>query len=167
MPAEYQPSWNALSEERQEEIVRTSKAYLPGAANYVSRALKGEWKSTASFTVRVNNVSKVLRWLGYSEKEVEDMMPALTNNKSTFNSKLDAIEEALLWQYNSIRQNRWMPNMTIDALIWKQSLSDLYRIWDLQSIRDASSWARNMNLNLRNASWPAWLNTSSEAMRII
>ena len=27
MPAEYQPSWNALSEERQEEIVRTSKAY--------------------------------------------------------------------------------------------------------------------------------------------
>jgi len=27
MPAEYQPSWNALSEERQEEIVRSSKAY--------------------------------------------------------------------------------------------------------------------------------------------
>ena len=27
MPAEYQPSWNALSEERQAEIVRTSKAY--------------------------------------------------------------------------------------------------------------------------------------------
>ena len=27
MPAEYQPSWNALSEERQSEIIRTSKAY--------------------------------------------------------------------------------------------------------------------------------------------
>ena len=27
MPAEYQPSWNALNEERQAEIVRTSKAY--------------------------------------------------------------------------------------------------------------------------------------------
>jgi len=27
MPAEYQPSWNALSEERQDEIVRMSKAY--------------------------------------------------------------------------------------------------------------------------------------------
>ena len=27
MPAEYQPSWNALSEERQAEIIRTSKAY--------------------------------------------------------------------------------------------------------------------------------------------
>ena len=27
MPAEYQPSWNALNEERQNEIIRTSKAY--------------------------------------------------------------------------------------------------------------------------------------------
>ena len=27
MPAEYQPSWNTLNEERQNEIVRSSKAY--------------------------------------------------------------------------------------------------------------------------------------------
>ena len=92
------------------------------------------------------------------------MLPKLTNDKDTFNNRVSALEEALLWQYNTIRRNHNLPSMTKEALLWNQSLYDIYRVWNTEQLRNQLQNAQNRNINLRY-----WQPTTitAEAIKII
>lgn len=144
--------------------VKNYKWYAGWAWNTVADLIGAEWKNTASFNVWTSNVSRALRWLWYEKEEIEDMLPKLTNDKDTFNDRMSAIEKALLWQYNTIRRNHNLPSMTKEALLWNQSLYDIYRVWDTEQLRSQLQNAQNRNVNLRY-----WQPTTitAEAIKII
>lgn len=112
--------------------IKGYKWYAGWAWNTVADLIGAEWKNTASFNIWTSNVARALRWLWYEKEEIDEMLPKLTNDKATFNNRVSALEEALLWQYNTIRRNHNLPSMTKEALLWNQSLYDIYRIWDTE-----------------------------------
>ena len=146
------------------EKIKTWKSYWAWWWNTVADLIWAEWKNTATFNVWTSNVSRALRWLWYEKEEIDEMLPKLTNDKTTFNNRVSAIEDALLWQYNTIRRNHNLPSMTKEALLWNQSLYDVYKVWNTQQLRNTISNAQNRNVNLRY-----WQPTTitAEAIKII
>lgn len=146
------------------EKIKTWKSYWAWWWNTVADLIWAEWKNTATFNVWTSNVSRALRWLWYEKEEIDEMLPKLTNDKTTFNNRVSAIEDALLWQYNTIRRNHNLPSMTKEALLWNQSLYDIYKVWNTEQLRNAVSNAQNRNINLRY-----WQPTTitAEAIKII
>lgn len=144
--------------------IKWYKNYAKWAWNTVADLIGAEWKNTASFNIWTNNVSRALRWLWYEKEEIDEMLPKLTNDKDTFNNRVSALEEALLWQYNTIRRNHNLPSMTKEALLWNQSLYNIYKIWNTEQLRNQLQNAQNRNINLRY-----WQPTTitAEAIKII
>ena len=97
--------------------------------NTLAEVLWWEWKKTAEFNVRVGNVKSVLKWLWYDDDDIDNIVPKLTNNKSTFTSRVDALEDAILWRYNTLRWNHSLPPVDTDALLWKKPLYDIYKVY--------------------------------------
>ena len=144
--------------------IKTRKSYWAWGWNTVADLIGAEWKNTATFNVWTSNVSRALRWLWYEKEEIDEMLPKLTNDKTTFDNRVAAIEDALLWQYNTIRRNHNLPSLTKEAILWTQSLFNIYRIWDTEQLRKSIQYAKDRTFNMKY--WVP-MTISSEAVKII
>lgn len=110
----------------------------------VKEALNAEWKDTSKFYSWVSNLKSTLRALWYDSDDIDNMVPKITYEEDEFKEKVSSLEDAILWKYNQIRKNRWMPEISRDALLWDKSLSSIYQIITINKINPSQH-----NLNAR------------------
>lgn len=120
---------SALQAVKDLDNIKYYQWWLEWWVSSVANALWGEWKKTSDFNSWVSNSKRALRALWYDEEEIADMLPKLTNSKEVFTEKVDALEEAILSQYNIIRRIHWLPAVTSTSMLNDWQLSDLYRVW--------------------------------------